>query len=119
MLNGGINTKRSVFEFMDETYLDASGNSERLSREEFDKQNISPEPVLPEIISKGKLLSATNLGKIKDKSFDEVIDVMTSKNYLKDKKTLSAEGKKIGIIYKENAKGNKWIVYPESLAELL
>ena len=39
--------------------------------------------------------------------------------FLIDKETITDKGKTIGIEYKENAKGNKWIVYPESLAEML
>lgn len=71
------------------------------------------------IKSTGKLLSATNLGKLKNKSFEEVINIMITKNYIVDKQTISLEGEKIGIAYNENAKGTKWIVYPESLSELL
>jgi len=119
LLNGGVTTKHTVFEFMDETYQGVTINSERLSREEFDKQNVSYAPELPSKKANEKLLSATNLGKTKDKSFNEVIEVMIAKNYILDKAIISEEGLKIGIEYKQNAKGTKWIVYPESLAELL
>ncbi|NNL15122.1 MAG: hypothetical protein HKO81_00595 [Flavobacteriaceae bacterium] len=119
LLKGDLKTKRSVFEFMDETYLNESINSERISREEFEKQNDSTKNVPTKFKAKGKLLSATNLGKIKNKTFDEVIETMVSKNYLLDKKTITVHGSALGIQYKKNAKGNKWIVYPESLAEIL
>jgi hypothetical protein len=66
-----------------------------------------------------KFLSATNLGKPKGKSFNQVVEVMVSKNYIEDKETITSEGEKAGVQFKQNAKGTKWIVYPESLAEIL
>ncbi len=121
LLNGGIKTKRSVFEFMDKTFVDMADHMERPSREEFEKQNIQAETIIEvqEPIVKDKLLSATNLGKLKDKSFAEVIEVMIAKGYVLDKTTITDKGRLVGIEYKENNKGNKWIVYPQSLAELL
>jgi hypothetical protein len=119
LLNGGITTKRSVFEFMDETYQDVSGNDERLSREEFDNKNTSTEPLVPKNKTSDKLVSATNLGRPKGKSFNQVVEVMTVKKYIIDKQTITSEGEKAGVQFKENAKGTKWIVYPESLSEML
>ena len=119
LLNGGIKTKRNVFDYMNQTFVDDEKTTERLSREEFDKQNSSNKSEPPILKAKGKLLSATNLGKIKNKSFDDVIAAMVSNNYLIDKATITESGLANGIQYKENAKGNKWIVYPESIAEIL
>ncbi|WP_158850593.1 phospholipase D family protein [Algibacter sp. L1A34] len=139
LLSGNLPTKRCVFDFMNETYVNEEKATERLSREEFDLQKISEEPILVETViaapiviepnlkeqilpqgkALGKLISATNLGKIKGKSFNDVIETMVSNNYIVDKSVISEEGLNIGLNYRENAKGTKWIVYPESLAELL
>jgi hypothetical protein len=119
LLNGGITTKRNVFEFMNESFLNEVKTTERLSRVEFDKQNSTAKPITPKIKANGKLLSATNLGKIKDKSFIEVIDSMVANEFLFDKEMITQKGEQVGITFKENEKGNRWIVYPESLAELL
>jgi hypothetical protein len=48
-----------------------------------------------------------------------VVEVMTVKKYIIDKQTITSEGEKAGVQFKENAKGTKWIVYPESLSEML
>ncbi|SIS54323.1 PLD-like domain-containing protein [Zobellia uliginosa] len=121
LLSGRIPKKRSVFEFMDRTFVDELPYTERVSREEFEKQNSLAEPIIEiqEPKTKNKLLSATNLGKLKGKSFAEVIEVMIANGYVVDKTTITVNGKSVGIEYRENAKGEKWIVYPQSLAELL
>ncbi|MDU8886320.1 phospholipase D family protein [Yeosuana sp. MJ-SS3] len=119
LLNGGLKTRHCVFNFMDETYSDEVKISERISREEFERINRPAKAVKPKFKAKERLLSATNLGKEKDKSFSEVIDIMVARKYIKDKNIITEVGIQIGITYKTNAKGNKWIVYPESLAEIL
>ncbi|MBQ4915285.1 phospholipase D family protein [Maribacter sp. MMG018] len=123
LLSGGLKSKRNVFEFMDKTFVDEIEHTERPSREEFErliegnatKTTLEMSP--PK--TKSKLLSATNLGKLKGRSYAEVIEVMIANGYVVDKTTITVNGKSVGIKYKENAKGDKWIVYPQSLVELL
>ncbi|OUR90924.1 hypothetical protein A9Q87_13400 [Flavobacteriales bacterium 34_180_T64] len=116
LLNGKIPNKVNVFDFEEINFIDEEEEVEIGSREEFMKNNSKQQS---ESVINDNLLSATNLGKIKNKSFDEVIEIMCTKNYLHDKKTITNEGEKAGIQFKQNSKGNKWIVYPESLAEIL
>lgn len=109
----------SYLDFEEELSQESSALKGRKSREEFDNKNSLTQPDVPIIKPNEKLLSATNLGKIKNKTFNEVIEVMVSKNYILDKQTIAKEGEQVGITFNENAKGTKWIVYPESLAEIL
>lgn len=94
LINRGTIKKHCVFDFMNETYSNDDFSTERISREEFDKQNSCEEPLQPKIKINDKLLSATNLGKLKGKSFDDVVNTMVAKNYLIDKTTITAEGEK-------------------------
>jgi hypothetical protein len=119
LLKGNKVKKFSVFEFIDKTYVEETIEQQRISREEFERQRTSYKASSKPLTAKQKLLSATNLGKLKDKSFAEVVVVMIEKGYISDKNTITVLGSHLGIQYRENAKGNKWIVYPESLAELL
>lgn len=119
LLKGNNVKKFSVFEFIDKTYVEETIEQQRISREEFERQRNSHKASSEPITTKQKLLSATNLGKLKDKTFAEVVAVMIEKGYISDKNTITVLGSHLGIQYKENAKGNKWIVYPESLVELL
>ncbi|WP_372756164.1 phospholipase D family protein [Mariniflexile sp.] len=122
LLRGELPEKVSVFNFDSEIYINSENETERISRDEFLKAHPKEEVVNDKKIhdlQSIKCLSATNLGKIKDKSFDDVIDVMVAKNYIYDKQTISPEGEKVGIKYNESKNGNKWIVYPEFLSEIL
>ena len=119
LLQGNKVKKHNVFEFIDKTYVEENVEQQRISREEFERQRTSYKASSKPLTAKEKMLSATNLGKLKDKSFNEVVAAMIEKGYISDKSTITVLGSHSGIIYKENAKGNKWIVYPESLAELL
>lgn len=119
LLNGLEPEKHNVFDFMDKTFVEHNINHERISREEFERQNLNNQLPEKRAASNDKLLSATNLGKLKDKTYDEVIAVMVEKGYILDKNTISVVGSNMGIQYKENPNGNKWIVYPESLAKIL
>ncbi len=65
-----------------------------------------------------RLLSATALCNAVDKSYKEVVSTMSKLGYIKED-AITAEGKKQGLDYKSNAKGDSWIVYPESLKKLL
>jgi len=119
LLNEDLPERKNIFDFDTEINMNAEIETERISRDDFIKANENNNIQVLKEIKTIKCLSATNLGKLKDKSFDEVIEIMTIKNYIFDKQTISPEGEKIGITYKSNAQGKKWIVYPESLAELL
>jgi hypothetical protein len=77
------------------------------------QRKTSPKPKVSE-----KLLSATALGNTVGLKYKDVIDVMSSKGYIKED-SITAEGKKVGLDYKSNAKGDSWIVYPESLKDIL
>jgi hypothetical protein len=68
--------------------------------------------------SKEKLLSATALGKLVDKSYKDVIELMSSKGFIIED-TITAEGRNQGLDYKSNKNGDSWIVYPESLKDTL
>lgn len=65
-----------------------------------------------------KLLSGTALGKTKGKTYKEVKEIMESNNFVINDEITSI-GLEKGIKYKSNAKGDKWIVYPDSLVEIL
>jgi hypothetical protein len=67
---------------------------------------------------KGNLLSATALGKLKGKSFNVVVSCMENKGFIKNN-DITPSGKKEGLQFKSNAKGDSWIVYPESLKKTL
>ncbi|WP_370477198.1 hypothetical protein [Tamlana flava] len=69
--------------------------------------------------NKTEYLSATALGKLKDKTYSEVISVMTKYQYIADKEQITYLGFEKGLMFRQNPNGNKWIVYPESLKELL
>ncbi len=119
LLKGENLVKRNVFEFMDKTFVEQAIHQERISREDFERENTLHFASSQPIKHKTKLLSATNLGKIKGKNYSEVVQVMIEKGYIVDKDTISVVGFNMGIQYKENAKGNKWIVYPESMTDYL
>ncbi|MEC7265346.1 MAG: phospholipase D-like domain-containing protein [Bacteroidota bacterium] len=119
LLNGVEPEKHNVFDFMDKTFVEDDINHERITREEFERQNLNNQLSEKRATSNDKLLSATNLGKLKDKTYDEVIAVMVEKGYIVDKNTISVVGSNMGIQYKEKPNGDKWIVYPESLAKIL
>lgn len=65
-----------------------------------------------------KLVSGTALGKTKGKTYNEVKTIMESKNLVVNDE-ITSNGIEKGIKFKSNAKGDKWVVYPESLAEIL
>ncbi|MCA0132612.1 phospholipase D family protein [Winogradskyella alexanderae] len=114
LVNGKLTTKVNVFEFMPENYInDDNYSDEVLTRDEYQAQK--------KVVNhkKQKKLSATNLGKIKGKSFNEVILTMQKQGYILDKNTITNKGASQGLAYKENKNGAKWIVYPESLAKIL
>lgn len=117
LLKGTLPKKRSVFEFLSETFSNEPIPTERRSREEFENHNFFSKPVVPK--AKIKMLSATNLGKLKDKSYADVINCMISNEMLVDKYKITKKGLQAGITFRENAAGNKWIVYPDTLADLL
>lgn len=119
LLKGSNLIKYNVFDFIDKSYVDETIEQERMSREDFERKRNSKNQISKTSMSTQKLYSATNLGKIKGKTFAEVIDFMIGKGYIIDKNTITVLGSQMGIRYRENAKGNKWIVYPESLAEFL
>lgn len=72
-----------------------------------------------EVIKRQKFLSATALGKLKDKNYQEVINTMINMKYIENANTITYKGQELGIKHKFNSKGEKWIVYPDSLAEIL
>jgi hypothetical protein len=117
LLHGKKLKQISYLDFDEELIWGSSELTQRKSREEFESKNSTIKASLSN--TNEKLLSATNLGKIKNKSFNEVIDILVVKECLFDKHTITKKGMQMGITFKENANGNKWIVYPESLAELL
>lgn len=119
LLNGITLPKHSVFDFMGETFIEQLTNPKRISRAEFDEQKKFKDLVQASNKKGARKLSATNLGKLKNKSFSEVVLVMLREGYILNKSSISEKGFQVGISYMENKKGNKWVVYPESLAELL
>ena len=64
-------------------------------------------------------LSATDLGKLKNKNYAEVIKEMNDYKLVVSNNIITKQGKEFGIKFKQNNIGGKYIVYPESLAELL
>ncbi|MEY8847627.1 phospholipase D family protein [Psychroserpens sp. XS_ASV72] len=113
LVNGNLSKKVSVFDYMEESYVNVQENNEVITRDEYKANQ------LVEARKNEKKHSATSLGRLKGKRFSEVVSVMSQKGLILDKNTITEEGFKEGIEYKENNKGDKWIVYPESLSELL
>lgn len=64
-------------------------------------------------------LSATALGKMKEKRYQDVISTMINMGYIENANVITYNGKEKGLKFNQKSNGNKWIVYPESLAELL
>lgn len=113
LVTGNLSNKVSVFDYMEESYVNVQENNEVLTRDEYQANQLA------EARKNEKKHSATSLGKLKGKSFNDVILVMSQNGLILDKNTITEEGLKQGIEYKENNKGDKWIVYPESLSKLL
>lgn len=110
---GKLSKKISVFDYMTENYVDVQDNNEIITRDEYKAKKIS------EHRKNEKKHSATVLGRLKNKSYDNVITIMINKGYILDKNTITKKGLNQGIEYKENKQGSKWIVYPEYLSEIL
>jgi len=66
-----------------------------------------------------KYLSASALGQLKNKSYDEVLMTMKKNNLILGPHLIRKKGIEMGLMLKQNSTGKKWIVYPESLSELL
>ncbi|MDY2588202.1 hypothetical protein [Winogradskyella aquimaris] len=66
-----------------------------------------------------KFLSATSLGKLKNKTYTEVISIMRKNELILNADEITFKGQERGLKFKQNSSGIKWIVYPESLSELL
>jgi hypothetical protein len=121
LLNGNKLTKYNVLEYLENSLVEEQDN-QRISREEFEKNNsnhnskasYSKIPNNKNV----KLLSATALGRLKNKTYKEVINTMTKNGYLSYDE-ITVEGAKIGITYRNNSKGDSWIVYPETLKNVL
>lgn len=64
-------------------------------------------------------LSATALGNLKGLICSQVIDYMIREAYIIGYSEITYKGLDRGLKFKKNEKGSKWIVYPESLAEML
>ena len=120
LLNGEKLDKLSAFDFETESYFNEENKTERKSREEYERNNSSSKDLIKKVAIKDekKLLSATALGKTKNKSYSEVLAIMKKMEFILDDK-ITDKGSSIGITYKSNKKGDRWIVYPESLKDLL
>lgn len=81
-------------------------------------RNKKMEKPKPTSKQKGNLLSATALGKLKEKNFKHVVSCMENEGFIKND-DITFSGKKEGLQLKSNAKGDSWIVYPESLKDIL
>ncbi|MFD1062744.1 phospholipase D family protein [Winogradskyella litorisediminis] len=114
LISGNLSRKVSVFDFKSEYFVNVENQEEKsLTREEFKIQKKTQSSKYQ------KFHSATNLGRLKNKSYDEVIKFMKDKEYILDKNTITPKGSKLGLAYKKNKSGTTWNVYPESLSELL
>jgi hypothetical protein len=116
LLRGEKLEKRSFSEFGGIEYSNVNEQDSLLSREEFEKASM--EKGIPVLKGSGKLLSGTALGKTKGKSLSEVRLAMSKHDLVIDNQ-ITPTGFKAGITHKSNDKGATWIVYPESLNELL
>lgn len=105
--------KRSLSEFIDEEYVDFNEQKERVSREDFEKYTSTKESLKNE-----KFLSGSALGRTKGKKLADVREVMAAKGYVIENK-ITPLGKDKGIKLKYSQTGDSWIVYPESMNELL
>lgn len=122
LLHGRRLEKHDIFKFMTESYLHEEQNDQMKSREEFEsKKSNGFKEKLETKFGKDKpikLLSATALGKLRNKSYKEVISTLTDKGYISYDE-ISSKGFEAGITTKSNAQGNSWVVYPDTLKEVL
>jgi len=122
LINGKKLEKINFNDFLDEEYTKSINSRERQTREDFEKEVTLEKSTLSEeenIFKNEKLLSATALGKLKNKNYSEVVGIMMGEELISNDKEITLEGKKAGISVKSNANGDSWLVYPESLKELL
>jgi phosphatidylserine/phosphatidylglycerophosphate/cardiolipin synthase-like enzyme len=103
----------SMADFPSLLYSGENTINERMSREDFEKNNDSINAPKEE-----KLLSGTMLGKTKGLKLSDVREVMLKHELVVDNE-ITTKGIKYGIVTKSNDKGSTWIVYPESLKRLL
>lgn len=113
LLKGELSQKVNVFDYLNETFVDQPQDTDYMTRQDYqaDKRVFTKK--------KEKQYSATSLGKLKGKSYHDVIRVMQAKGLILDKDTITTNGKYQGISYKQNKNGDRWIVYPESLSDIL
>ena len=104
-------------EYPFETFVDVPEMNIRKSRAEFEKENSNKK--IKFNLKKEKYYSATALGNLKDRKYNEVIEIMESHNFILGKDTITKRGRTSGIKFKTNSSGEKWIVYPESMKDLL
>lgn len=122
LIKGEKIPKSNFNEFVDKEYLKSSSISERKSRQEYESSEVEQKEsvnINKDSSKKDKLLSATALGRLKNKNYSEVIGVMIAEEFIFNDKEITPEGKEIGITIKSNANGDFWLVYPESLSEFL
>ena len=113
LVSGNLSKKICVFDYMPESYVDVQKNDEIITRDEYKAKKLA------EAKKNEKKHSATNLGRLKNKSYNDVIATMIKHGFIVDKNTITEEGLKQGIEFNENKQGTKWIVYPESLSKIL
>lgn len=127
LLNGENFKKKDFNSFPYETTTDQIESLQRKSRDKYEKEQNSnifaKKAVSKKQITETKELyySATALGNLKNRTYNEVIKIMISNDLIVDKFTISVNGKYKGLKYEShtNDEDNKWIVYPESLKVLL
>lgn len=114
LLNGKLSKKVNVFDYMDDKFVDEVVDETLVSREEYE------ETIKEQKIQKfgGKLVSATVLGKEKNKSYKQVFRCMKEEGYVSNQ-GITTKGQQAGLNYKSNEGGDKWIVYPEAMRDLL
>lgn len=113
LLRGRKLPKRDLSEFIDEEFVDFTQQTERISREDFEKSTSASETNKNE-----KFLSGSALGRTKGKKLSDVREFMAAEGYVIDNK-ITSKGKERGIKLQYTQTGDSWIVYPESLSSLL
>jgi len=118
LLSGKPLEEMKVFDFTEGTLVDDKTEPTRMTREQFEQVEMEQETPIRVNVNNAKLVSATVLGKPKNKSYKEVKAVLQTKGFIGED-TITTKGLSAGLQLKKSREGNEYIVYPEGLREEL
>lgn len=118
LINGKEIKHHNVFEFLSELDHKSAIQEHRESREQFEsKFSQSKVEEKKESKPKGKLVSATTLGKPLGYNYKQVMELMNNQGLVANDE-ITDSGVNAGLKIKTNKDGASWIVYPEELREI-